>query len=290
MRPAVSIITLTCNRLAVTRRCLPTWLETVPPARGWEMIVVDNGSSDGTVQWLDEFAASAAAAGIRVRIIRNPRNAGCSTGRNQGAAAAAGEYLGFLDNDVAVRSRQWLALLLRALAAPAKAVIAGPKLLYPFPPYRVQCAGVGISPRGQVRFRGRGEERADNGGDPPTEVQCLISACWIMRRAAFVAAGGFDEQFNPVQFEDFDLCYRLREKGGKCLYVPAAEMYHYESTTTAGSDEFSNARVVVTHGLRFKERWRHMFARENGPADADCRWRQIRIPPLAAIPPPPLWP
>jgi GT2 family glycosyltransferase len=279
VRPLVSIIVLTHNKLPVTRTCLPTLLATAYAP--WELIVVDNGSTDGTPAWLAAFAEQAAGHGVQVRVHANARNIGCSTARNQGLALARGAFFALLDNDVALRSRSWLTVLTAALAAPADG-LAGPKIVYPHPPHRIQCAGVAISPAGRVQFRGRGEGRDDPRYSRREAVQCLISACWVMKREVIERAGGFDEAFNPVQFEDFDLCYR-------CLYVPETEMYHFESTTTAGTPTLANTRVIIRNGLRFKERWRHRFAAENGPPDAECRWRPLELPPFdEGVPLPPL--
>jgi GT2 family glycosyltransferase len=87
-----------------------------------------------------------------------------------------------------------------------------------------------------------------------------------------------------VQFEDFDLCYRLRERGWEAWYEPAAEMYHFESVTTQGTPSIANAAVVVRNGLRFQRRWRHMFAGEEGASEEQCRWRRLPVPP-AGVPP-----
>ena len=56
-----------------------------------------------------------------------------------------------------------------------------------------------------------------------------------MKRAVYEEIGGLDEVFNPAQYEDFDFCYRAREAGWEVWYEPAAEMYHFENVTTAGS-------------------------------------------------------
>ncbi|MDT8391669.1 MAG: glycosyltransferase family 2 protein [Lentisphaeria bacterium] len=281
MSSLISAVTLTHNKRAVTEKCLTSLLGTVD-AR-WELIVVDNGSEDDTCEWLAGFQTTAAAAGVTVTVIRNDGNIGCSTARNQGAAAAAGDTLVFLDNDVALRSPRWLADLSRALDELPGAEVVGPKLVYPFAPYDIQCAGVDISPAGRVRFRGRGEARTHPEFDAPREVQCLISACWMMTRKAFETAGGFDEAFNPVQFEDFDLIYKIREAGGRAYYTPDVEMYHFESVTTAGTETLPNTYVIVKNGLLFKQRWRHMFASENGPDDSLCAWRRVETRPFASI-------
>lgn len=276
-----SLVTLTHNKLPVTRRCLPTWLET----RGapWELIVVDNGSTDGTAEWLETFRREAAQRGVEVSVLRNATNAGCSTARNQGLAAARGETVAFLDNDVALRTRDWLPRLAVVLAADPRRVMVGPKLVYPFPPHAIQCAGVGISRTGRVLFRGRGEPREAPAWNAPCDVQCLISACCLARTEAVRSVGGFDEAFNPVQYEDFDLCYRLRERGGVLRYEPGVELYHLESVTTQGTPTLVNAEIVIRHGLLFKRRWKHRFEREDGPPDAATRWRQVPIPPLETL-------
>jgi GT2 family glycosyltransferase len=271
----VSVVTLTHNKLACTRRCIPSLLETA--CATWELIIVDNGSTDGTPAWVEEFVETAGAAGVPVRLIRNAGNIGCSTARNQGAAASTGAKLVFVDNDVALRSRRWLATLGATLDANAAVGIVGPKLVYPHSPHPIQCAGVGISRSGRVLFRGRGEPRDDPRFQAKEDVQCLISACFMIRRNVFEEAGGFDEDFNPVEYEDFDLCYRARSRGHRVVYDPAAEMYHFESVTTAGTPALPNTGLIIRHGLLFKQRWRHMFEHEQGPADPETQWRQLRV-------------
>lgn len=276
-----SIITLTHNKLAVTRRCLPTWLS--GHDSDIELIVVDNGSDDGTPEWLKNFQKESVAAGVPLILICNAENAGCSTARNQGLAEASGDKVVFLDNDVAPRTRGWLKKLKEALLADKRRVLVGPKLVYPFPPHLIQCAGVGISRTGRVLFRGRGEPGDRPAWNEPGEVQCLISACWVGHTEVLREAGGFDEAFNPVQFEDFDLCYRLKERGGRLWYEPAVEMYHLESVTTQGTPTLANAEIVIRHGLLFKKRWKHLFEKEDGPADAETRWRKVELPPLEEL-------
>lgn len=271
--PLVSVITLTHNKLDCTRRCLPSLLGAAYSP--WELIVVDNGSTDGTPGWVTEFGETAQAAGVAVTLIRNSGNIGCSTARNQGAAASRGERLVFIDNDVALRSRRWLGILGADLDAEPGVGIVGPKLVYPAGPHRIQCAGVGISRSGRVLFRGRGEPRDDSRFGTKQDVQCLISACFMVRRRVFEEAHGFDEAFNPVEYEDFDLCYRARSRGHRVVYDPAAEMYHFESVTTAGTRTLPNTGLIIRHGLLFKQRWRHMFELEDGPADAETQWRRL---------------
>ena len=277
----VSIVVLTHNKLSVTARCLESLLGLTYPA--WELIVIDNGSTDGTMDWLSSFRSRVLHVGVNVTLHANESNVGCSTSRNQGIELARGSWIAFLDNDIALRTRSWVERLKDAVESDPAAGMAGPKLVYPFDPFPIQCAGVGISRSGRVLFRGRGEANDAPLFNQAQEVQCLISACVLFRRSVLDTCGGFDEAFNPVEFEDFDLCYRARESGYRALYVPSVEMYHFESVTTAGTPALPNTYLIIKHGMLFKARWRHMFESENGPVDSETHWREINIPSIETI-------
>ncbi len=283
MNPEIAVVTLTHNKLECTRKCLRHLLHSSD--RNWELIVVDNGSRDGTRAWLRTFQKQAAAERLNVTIVTNPTNIGCSTARNQGAARAADSvrHLVFIDNDLTVRSRGWLNLLAAKLDADPAVGMVGPKLVYPFHPHPIQCAGGAVTRGGRVVFRGRGEPRDHPEFSTPRDVQCLISACCMVRRTVFEQAGGFDPWFNPVEYEDIDLCYRIRHQGHRVRYLASVEMYHFENVTTCGTEHLPNTYLIVRNGLRFKKRWHSMFTRENGPPDTAARWRQVDVPPFTAI-------
>ncbi len=271
--PLISVVTLTHNKLEYTRRCLTSLLATAYSP--WELVVVDNGSTDGTREWLGTLKADGARAGVAVSTVLNDDNIGCSTARNQGIEAAGGALLTFVDNDIALRSVNWLEAMAHRLTEDDSLGIVGPKIVYPFPPYDIQCAGAAISRTGRVQFRGRGEPRDDPRFNREEDVQCLISACFMLKREVVDRCGGFDEAFNPVEFEDFDLCYRARSEGYRVLYLPSVEMYHFESVTTQGTPALPNTGLIIRHGLLFKKRWRHMFETEDGPPDSETRWRKL---------------
>lgn len=281
MSALISVVTLTHNKLDYTRICLASLLRTT--WRPWELVVVDNGSTDGTGAWLASFREEAGALGVDVRVVRNAGNVGCSTARNQGIEEARGEWVVFVDNDVALRSADWLRGLTDCVGSAPDVGIAGPKLVYPFPPHDIQFAGGAVSPSGRVQFMGRGRPRDDPRFNRRRETQCSISACFMLPAAVLAETGGFDEAFNPVEYEDIDLSYRVRSRGYRILYEPAVEMYHFENATTRGTPSLPNTALIVRHGLLFKRRWRHMFSREDGPADEDTKWRQIETRGLAEV-------
>lgn len=274
MRRSTSVIVVSYNKLPYTRLCLQSMLAAAPAPD--QIIVVDNGSQDGSVAFLaDEVPARAKAAGCEYTLIANEGNVGACTARNQGLELVRGDYIAFCDNDLAVRSSDWLVVLAETLDGMPDLGIVGPKLLFPYEPFRIECAGVGISRRGRVQYFGRGQAHDGEHHCLPRTVQCLTSACWLMRRELPERIGGLDEVFNPAQFEDFDYCYRAREAGWEVYYQPGAEMYHFENVTTDGSQDVNFAYVTIKNGRVFKERWRHIFAEEDGPAEEDCRWEKI---------------
>ncbi len=274
-----SLITLSYNKFDCTRRCLSALLTDSVVDAPWEMIVVDNGSTDGSSEWCDtELVALGATCGVPVTVLHNPGNIGCSYARNRAIAIARGDFLVFADNDIAPRTRRWMSTLRAALDSVPPAGMVGAKMVYPWPPYPIQCAGVGISQRGHVCFRGRGRPNDAPSFNRQETVQCLISACLLIPAKLLKKHGSFDEAFHPVQFEDFDLVYRLREAGYLAVYAPSAEMYHFESVTTQGTPTVRNPAVVVRNGLLFQKRWKHAFSKEKGPDEAACRWQKIDAP------------
>ncbi len=101
------------------------------------------------------------------------------------------------------------------------------------------------------------------------------SACVLVRHAVLEEVGVFDEIFNPVQFEDLDLFYRMKSHGYHLLYQPAVEMYHFENITTDNSPQLNFKYQTIKNGMEFKRRWRHLFSVENGPADDTLRWQEL---------------
>jgi GT2 family glycosyltransferase/glycosyltransferase involved in cell wall biosynthesis len=243
--PAVSIIIPVFNHLDLTRQCLRALFAQTPAPRH-EVIVVDNGSTDGTA----EFLRAEESAG-RLRAIVNPENAGFARACNQGARAARGNYVVFLNNDTEVQSNWLGALFALGKADPAVAAV-GAKLLYP--DGTIQHAGVALADCWDhdplLAFHLFAREKADFPLANQRRVyQAVTAACMLARKSHFDQAGGFDEQFWNG-YEDVDLCLRFQERGWLTVYEPASVVIHYESQS--GSERFLRAADNVQ---RFHRKW-----------------------------------
>ena len=277
----ISIVIPSLNKVVYTRRCLDSLLHT--QGMEYEFVIVDNGSTDGTAEYLLDFRRRTAERGIPTIVLFNDRNVGACTARNQAIALCHGEAIAFLDNDIALRDRGWLARLYAPLFADARAALVTPKLLFPFPPFAIEHTEIGISPTGVVGYVGRGADRLDPRYSTPREIQCSASACVLVKRAVLNEVGTFDEIFNPVQFEDNDLFYRMKSHGYRLLYEPSVEMYHFENVTTDNTPKLNFKYQTIKNGLEFKRRWRHLFSLEQGPADDDLRWVELPRCPIEEI-------
>jgi GT2 family glycosyltransferase/glycosyltransferase involved in cell wall biosynthesis len=219
-RARVSIVIPVYGRLDLTRGCLAELLEHTQSPEV-EVIVVDNASPDETGAYL-------ASLGARIRVISNDSNLGFARACNQGARAARGDRLLFLNNDT-LPPRGWLEPLEAELERDPRVAIVGARLLYP--DGSVQHAGVAFSRPDCVPYHVyRGAPRRHPAVSRRRELGAVTAACMLVRRQAFEAAGGFDEGYHNG-FEDIDLCLRVRAAGGRVIYQPQSELIHLEEQT-----------------------------------------------------------
>jgi len=264
---SISVIILHHNKAEYSRACLESLAQS--SYRPLEVINVDNGSTDGTAQLLAEWKPE----GIEVKTLSFDTNIGAVRGRNEALAVSTGKRITFLDNDVILGQADWLERLSSALDAHDNCGIVVPKLLFPFAPFNIECMGAAISPQGRIHYLERG-----NAGDAPyeaREIQGAISASWLMKREVVEKIGVLDEAYSPVQYEDFDFCYRAREAGYTVWTEPSAEVFHFEHTTTAGSGDINFKYVTTKNGILFKKRWQSRFTIENGTTEEASKWQVL---------------
>jgi GT2 family glycosyltransferase/tetratricopeptide (TPR) repeat protein len=244
--PLVSIIIPTLNRLDLTRRCLES-IRQDDAGSPYEVIVVDNGSRDGTTEFLKTQQADG-----QLRSVLNSENVGFARACNQGARLARGEHLLFLNNDTEVRAG-WLDALIEIVQADKNVSAVGSKLL--FPDGTIQHAGVAILDDRKLPdpLVARHIHYRKPASDPGASVLCaypaLTAACLLVRRAAFDSIGGFDDGFWNG-YEDIDLCFRLSAAGGTLVYQPSSVVVHHESQS--GPERF---RAVGANIQRLHEKW-----------------------------------
>ena len=238
-----SIIIPVFNNLALTKQCLESIYENTDVPH--EIIIVDNGSNDGTRDYLFRVEADAG-----VRVVYNPSNLGFAKACNQGARAAQGDYLVFLNNDTIVQP-DWLPELLDCARKDEKIGAVGAKLLYPDD--TVQHAGVVFTEKKLVHHIYKHFYRDHPAVNKEREFQAVTAACMLIKKDLFFQIGAFVESYwNGL--EDVDLCFTLREQGYKIVYNPRAVVYHLESKTPGRFD------LDKQNSLIFRSKWNDKIA------------------------------
>ena len=198
---------------------------------GFGTVVVDNGSSDDSLDFLAEHWPS-------VQVVALERNVGVTAALNIGLRAAAGEYVALFNNDMELEP-DCLGEMMKALVLHREAGSATPKMLDFVNRSVIDGAGDLLSWRGGGRRRGHGEP---DSGQYDTEEE-IFGACGgsaMYRRAALQAVGGFDEAYFAY-YEDIDWALRAQLAGFRCRYVPSAVVYHRGSATLGrGMTDFNS--------------------------------------------------
>jgi len=251
--PVVSVVVPTRNRARLLREVIEALFEQEFDPQAFELIVVDNLSTDGTEALVSDLAARAP---FRVRYRRMPVDRGPVYSRNEGAAMAEGEVIAFTDSDCRP-GRDWLREALRPFADATVGLVSGPVLYKPGQP---------------VRFfsRASGEARKEHPTYPTANA--------LYRRGVFLALGGFDTRLTfrsfrnrPVECADSDLALRLIEAGHGNVFVPEAVVYHEVERLPPVSWAMEPFRLFVVPALvrrhpvlrRRLLTWRIFFQREN---------------------------
>jgi GT2 family glycosyltransferase len=220
----VSVAILSWNGRQHLETCLAALAAQRDPGVPWETLVLDNGSSDGTAEWLR-------AAHPRVRLVRSEVNLGFCAGNNRLATAARGDAVAFLNNDTQPEAG-WLRALVAALGAAPAEVAAVSGMIVDWGGERLDFA------QGVMTFDGHalqpGFRRPLERVAVPSAGSELLFACggnMLVRKAAFTAAGGFDEDYFAY-YEDVDFGWRLWAGGERVTFTPEAVVRHRSSATS----------------------------------------------------------
>lgn len=236
----VSIVIPTFNRLDLTQECLRGIAETAP---GADVIVADNGSTDGT----REFLLAEQGAG-RLRCLLNEENLGFSRACNNAAALSDREFVLMLNNDIEPR-QGWLDAMVGEFDDPTVGIV-GSRLL--FPDGRIQHAGVDFKANTETEhlfYYGAGDDPAVL---TSRDIPVVTGAALMVRRSLFEALGGFDEGY-WMYVEDVDLCMRAWHAGYRVRYCADSVLVHHQGSSSP--DMAWCIAHVVEGWKRFHERW-----------------------------------
>jgi len=257
----LSVIIVNWNVRDLLRACLLS-LRRAGAGLSLELIVVDSGSADGS-------AAMVRAEFPDARLIACAANVGFSAGQNIGLAATRGDFLLCLNPDTEIAG-DGLRVMLDYMRAHPDVGVAGPRLRYGdgtvqssrrrFPTFATALLESTViqqwSPRNRVLDRYYIADRPD---DAEQDVDWLTGACLLVRRAVYAQVGGFDEGFFMYS-EELDWQKRIRDAGWRVVYLPQAEVLHYEGK--------SSEQVVPLRHIRFQRSKIRYFRKHHGAAAA----------------------
>jgi len=238
-QPVVSIIIPTFNQLGYTKLCL-TGIRRFTP-EPYELIVVDNSSTDGTIDYL--------MSQKDIIPIINKENKGFSKACNQGIKAAAGKHLLLLNNDTIV-GPNWLRNLIRCLESDSSTGIVGPRSNFAQQPQYLK-----------VNYRSLGEmlefsKQFNSRPDPAKwfELNLAVGFCMLIRWPVIEKAGLLDERFGIGNFEDNDFCNRAKAAGFKIMCAGDTFVHHFGNRTFIGNNMDYN-RIFQENRQKYHAKW-----------------------------------
>lgn len=234
-----SIIMLTRDRIELTKKCVESIIRHTDVPYEW--VFVDNGSTDGTVEYLKSID--------RAKVIVNEENKGFAAGCNQGIAVAEGKYYLLINNDTVV-TEGWLRHLHEWLQKDPSIGIVGPVSNFVAPIQRVDDAVYKTQEEMDNYARSRSVIYQGRGFYPHR----LIGLCLLFPKEVVDKIGVLDERFFPGNYEDDDFCIRARIAGYK-LWVAQNVFIHHEGHGTFGGRDMKYKLLSLENAERFRKKW-----------------------------------
>ncbi len=237
-----SIVILTYNKLEYTKQCIAS-IRRYTRQENYELIVVDNHSTDGTVEWLEEQQD--------IRKIYNKDNLGFPKGCNQGIEVAAGDNVLLLNNDTVV-TRSWLRNLLKCLYSNPEVGAVGA--------ITNNCSYYQAI---QVDYHSMAEMQKfallNNLSNPAKWERRLklVGFCLLMKKQVIDKIGLLDERFTPGNFEDDDYSVRIRRAGYELLLCRDVFIHHFGGTSFQDRPA-EYTQLLRDNGNKFKEKWGYL--------------------------------
>jgi GT2 family glycosyltransferase len=225
--PSVAVIILNFNGLKWLPLCLSSVLKTEYP--NYEVILVDNASSDGSIEYVRREFAS-------VKIVKNSANLGFAEAYNMALDQVEADYVALLNNDSEVLNPKWLTSLVEAADSGMNVGAVASKMVSMREHGLLDSVGGAGIPywRGGFFDIGRGETDVGQYSEG-FEPFAYCGGAALIRKSTFIDAGKLDSKFF-TQYDDLDLSWRLRLRGWRIAYAPDAEIAHYRGGTLAAGE------------------------------------------------------
>ena len=257
--PKLSVVVVTYDNRELNRVCLES-LAARTEWPNWELIVVDNGSTDGTRELLEEHRRLLAP---RMRVLEQGENRGFAAACNAGLAAATGDYLVLLNNDT-VTTRGALTALVRHLAEDPSLGLVGPVTNAIANEARVEVGYAGLA---DLPGWARGYVRAHDGETFALPMLALF--CAALPRRVYEAVGPLDERFGIGMFEDDDYCRRVAEKGLAIRCARDAFVHHWQMASFRKMPQQEYLALFAENKKKYAEKWgRPPAPRPSAPGDS----------------------
>lgn len=213
MKPIVSIIVLNWNGKDYTKQCIES-IAKHTARKKYELIVVDNGSNDGSIEILEKMKNKK----LVDTVILNSANIGFSGANNQGMKIAKGEYIFLLNNDTLLE-KNWLEKMVAIAESHPKIGVVGPNLP-PKKASKIVFGGGFIDDSGIARHSYNKQEH---------DAEQVGGGAFLIKRALFDKIGFLDNGFNPIYFEESDYCARTLKAGYRIVFSPKISIIHFGS-------------------------------------------------------------
>lgn len=245
--PLVSIIIVNWNGKELLRTCFDSVGQITYP--NFEIIVVDNGSIDGSVDHIKGLT-KLRINGLKIKLIENRENLGFAEGNNIGVKAAKGEYLLLLNNDTEVEP-DFLESLVDEMEFNPKAAVVQPKIIFSL--YKkLQAGGSFFTGSGFLNPVGFFKDPNDSQYNQKMKIFSANGACMLIRKSVIEKANGlFDPDFFAY-FEETDFCWRAILAGHEVIYEPKSVIFHKGRQTSirlaSGTSQYLSFRNRI-YGL-----------------------------------------
>jgi len=230
-----------------------------------ELIIVDNQSNESALLgYLKKLESQTAAPFTQIKVVRYPHKFNFSAINNIAATHSKASFLCFLNNDIQIIHKDWLAALNEPMQHASTGCVGA--MLY-YPDDTIQHAGVYLDAKDIAGHLYKNCPRGSAGYQDfllsEQQVSAVTAACMLIRRSVFNEVNGYNEQL-AIAFNDVDLCLKVQQAGYRNIWTPHAELYHYESKSRGKSHQrgFLEKLRQKKEVRLMKQRWQEQLANE----------------------------